>query len=214
MSSHDHDHDHRHGHEYGHHHPTLPDAAELLGYYQRMELAVRELLIEKGIVTADAIRSAIEAMDARTPEQGARVVARAWLDAAFKRRLLDNGTAACQELGIEMGPTRLVVVENTPEVHNLVVCTLCSCYPWPVLGLPPAWYKDPPYRARMVREPRRLLAEMGCELPDETEIQVWDSSAEVRYLVLPQRPPDTDDMTEPELAALVTRDSMIGVATL
>jgi nitrile hydratase len=203
-------HDHHHGHD--HDHPTLPDAAERLGYYQRMEIAVRELLIEKGIVTADAIRSTIEAMDARTPEQGARVVARAWRDAAFKQRLLDNGTAACRELDIEMGPTRLVVVENTPEIHNLVVCTLCSCYPRMVLGLPPDWYKSRAYRSRAVREPRAVLAEFGTVIADGVTVRVHDSTADMRYLVLPERPAGSAQMSEAELAALVTRDSMIGVA--
>jgi nitrile hydratase len=146
---------------------------------------------------------------------GAKVVARAWVDPEFKERLLADGTASIAELGFG-GPEgdHMVVVENTEAVHNVVVCTLCSCYPWPVLGLPPAWYKDPPYRARMVREPRALLAEMGCRLPDDADIRVWDSSAEVRYLVLPQRPRGTEGMTETELAGLVTRDSMIGVARL
>jgi len=204
MPGHDHDHDHDH--------PTLPDAAERLGYYQRMEIAVRELLIEKGIVTADAIRRAIEAMDARTPEQGARIVAHAWRDAAFKQRLLDNGTAACQELGIEMGPTRLVVVENTPAVHNLIVCTLCSCYPRMVLGLPPDWYKSRAYRSRAVREPRAVLAEFGTLIAPEIAVRVHDSTADMRYLVLPERPAGSDGMSEAALAALVTRDSMIGVA--
>src|SRR5450432_1773623 len=207
MSTHDHDHDHAHDH------PTLPDAAERLGYYQRMEIAVRELLIEKGIVTADAIRAAIEAMDARSPAEGARIVARAWRDPAFKQRLLDNGTAACQELGIEMGPTRLVVVENTPEVHNLIVCTLCSCYPRMVLGLPPDWYKSRAYRSRAVREPRAVLAEFGTMLAADITVRVHDSTADMRYLVLPLRPVGAEAMDEAELAALVTRDSMIGVAT-
>jgi nitrile hydratase subunit alpha len=211
LSTHDHAHDHRHGHD--HAHPTLPDAAERLGYYQRMEIAVRELLITKGIVTADAIRRSIEAMDARTPAQGARIVARAWTDAAYKQRLLDNGTAACQELGIEMGPTRLVVVENTPSVHNLIVCTLCSCYPRPVLGLPPDWYKSRAYRSRAVREPRAVLAEFGTVIPADIAVRVHDSTADMRYLVLPERPSGTAGMSEAELAALVTRDSMIGVAT-
>jgi nitrile hydratase len=214
LSTHDHapghGHDHSHGHD--HAHPTLPDAAERLGYYQRMEIAVRELLIDKGIVTADAIRRAIEAMDARTPEQGARVVARAWSDAAFKRRLLDNGTAACLELGIEMGPTRLVVVENTPDVHNLVVCTLCSCYPRMVLGLPPDWYKSRAYRSRAVRAPRAVLAEFGTVIAPDVTVRVHDSTADMRYLVLPERPSGSAGMSEAELASLVTRDSMIGVA--
>jgi nitrile hydratase subunit alpha len=202
VTTHDHDHDH----------PTLPDAVERLGYYQRMEIAVRELLIEKGIVTADAIRRAIEAMDARNPAQGARVVARAWCDAAFKQRLLDNGTAACEELGVEMGPTRLVVVENTPGIHNLIVCTLCSCYPRMVLGLPPDWYKSRSYRSRAVREPRAVLAEFGTAIPPDVTVRVHDSTADMRYLVLPERPAGSAAMSEEELAALVTRDSMIGVA--
>jgi len=208
LSTHHHDHAHAQDHD----HPTLPDAAERLGYYQRMEIAVRELLIEKGIVSADAIRRAIEEMDARSPEQGARVVARAWCDEAFKRRLLDNGTAACQELGIAMGPTRLVVVENTPWVHNLIVCTLCSCYPRMVLGLPPDWYKSRAYRSRAVREPRAVLAEFGTAIASEITVRVHDSTADMRYLVLPERPAGSAGMSEAELAALVTRDSMIGVA--
>ncbi|HEX3500731.1 MAG TPA: nitrile hydratase subunit alpha, partial [Stellaceae bacterium] len=205
MSTHDRAPGPEHDHEHDHAHPTLPDAAERLGYYQRMEIAVRELLIEKGIVTADAIRSAIEAMDARTPAQGARIVARAWVDAAFKQRLLDNGTAACQELGIEMGPTRLVVVENTPSVHNLVVCTLCSCYPRMVLGLPPDWYKSRAYRSRAVREPRAVLAEFGTVVPEDITVRVHDSTADMRYLVLPERPSGSAGMSEAALAALVTR---------
>jgi nitrile hydratase len=212
LSTHDRAPGPEHDHEHDHAHPTLPDAAERLGYYQRMEIAVRELLIEKGIVTADAIRSAIEAMDARTPAQGARIVARAWVDAAFKQRLLDNGTAACQELGIEMGPTRLVVVENTPSVHNLVVCTLCSCYPRMVLGLPPDWYKSRAYRSRAVREPRAVLAEFGTVVPEDITVRVHDSTADMRYLVLPERPSGSAGMSEAALAALVTRDSMIGIA--
>ena len=146
---------------------------------------------------------------------GAKVVARAWVDPDYKERLLADGTAAIGELGFG-GPEgdHIVVVENTPEVHNVVVCTLCSCYPWPVLGLPPVWYKSPPYRSRMVREPRAVLAEMGCEVPTGADVRVWDSSAEVRYLVLPERPPGTEDIGEDDLAALVTRDAMIGVARL
>ncbi|MBV8650047.1 MAG: nitrile hydratase subunit alpha [Alphaproteobacteria bacterium] len=212
---HDHHHDHAHGshtHVHDHPHPTLPDDAERLSYYQRMEVAVRELLIAKGIITADAMRSTIEAMDARTPALGAKVVARAWTDPAFKQRLLDNGTAACEELGIAMGPTKLVVVENTPRLHNLIVCTLCSCYPRPVLGLPPDWYKSRAYRSRAVREPRAVLAEFGTEVPDSVELRVHDSTADMRYLVLPERPAGTEGLSEAQLAALVTRDSMIGVA--
>ena len=149
------------------------------------------------------------------PMNGARVVARAWVDPDYRQRLLADGTAAIAELGFG-GPEgdHIEVVENTPAVHNVVVCTLCSCYPWPVLGLPPNWYKSPPYRARMVREPRALLEEMGCEVPDGAEIRVWDSSAEMRYMVLPQRPAGHEAATEQELAALVSRDAMIGVQRL
>src|SRR5499426_1742466 len=178
--------------------------------------ALESLLVEKGLITTDVIDTVVRAYEQNIgPLNGAKVVARAWVDPAYKQRLLADGTSAIAELGFggRQG-VDMVVLENTPAVHNVVVCTLCSCYPWPVLGLPPSWYKDPPYRARMVREPRALLAEMGCELPEDTEIRVWDSSAEVRYLVLPQRPAGTEGMTEADLAGLVTRDSMIGVASL
>ena len=192
------------------HHPAAVSPVE-----QRVA-ALEALLTERGLVPEGFIDQITRRYESQTgPMNGAKVVARAWLDPPYKMRLLADGTAAIAELGFG-GPEgdHMVVVENTAAVHNVIVCTLCSCYPWPVLGLPPAWYKDPPYRARMVREPRALLAEMGCPLPEEAEIRVWDSSAEVRYLVLPQRPPATEGMTEAELAALVTRDSMIGVARL
>lgn len=205
-----HVHDHDHGH--AHPHPTRPDAEERLTYYQAMEIAVRELLIEKGIVSADEVRRAVEAMDARTPAQGARVVARAWVDPAYKARLLADGSAAVKELGIDVATTRLIVVENKPKLHNLVVCTLCSCYPRMVLGLPPDWYKSRAYRSRAVREPRDVLREFGTELPDDVEVRVHDSTADMRYLVLPERPAGTEGWSEERLAALVTRDSMIGVA--
>jgi nitrile hydratase subunit alpha len=178
--------------------------------------ALEALLTERGLVPEGFIEQVTRRYESEIgPMNGAKVVARAWADPEYKMRLLAAGTAAIAELGFG-GPEgdHMVVVENTSSVHNVIVCTLCSCYPWPVLGLPPAWYKDPPYRARMVREPRALLAEMGCLLPEDVEIRVWDSSAEVRYLVLPQRPPASEGMTEAELAALVTRDSMIGVARL
>jgi nitrile hydratase len=197
------DHGHPHGHD--------PDDSSALSDYQLMEIAVRRLLVTKGVLTADEIRAAVEAMDSRSPALGARVVARAWLDPAYRSRLLANGTAACQELGIEMGPTKLIVVENTPTVHNLVVCTLCSCYPRMLLGLPPDWYKSKPYRSRAVREPRDILAEFGTVLPRDIAVRVHDSTADMRYLVLPMRPPGTETMDEAALAALVTRDSMIGV---
>ena len=275
MSSDTHAHDHEH-HDHAHApHPHQPDEEDGLGYWQVMEIAVRELLLEKGVFTPEDVRRTVEAMDARSPALGARVVAKAWVDPAFKARLLADGTAACEALGIEMGPTKLValentatlhnlvvctlcscyprmllglppdwyksrnyrsravkeprsvlaefgfvgrqseklvVVENTPSVHNMVVCTLCSCYPWAVLGLPPVWYKSAPYRARAVIDPRGVLKELGVTLPESTEVRVWDSTAEIRYMVLPQRPAGTERLSEDELAALVTRDAMIGVA--
>ena len=180
--------------------------------YELLETAVRELLIEKGVVTADEVRGAIEAMDARGPAQGARIVARAWTDAGYRERLLADGGAAARELGIDVGATLLVVVENTPRIHNLIVCTLCSCYPRMVLGLPPDWYKSTAYRSRAVREPRAILAEFGTEIAPEVDVRVHDSTAELRYLVLPLRPAGTDDWSEAALADLVTRDAMIGVA--
>jgi nitrile hydratase len=174
------------------------------------------LLIERGILDPVAMEKVIQHYEHEVgPMNGARVVARAWVDPAYRVRLLADATAAIAELGFG-GPEgdHMVVVENTPEVHNVVVCTLCSCYPWPVLGLPPTWYKSAPYRSRMVREPRVVLAEMGCSLADDVEIRVWDSSAEVRYLVVPMRPEGTAGMSEDKLAGLVTRDAMIGVARL
>lgn len=176
--------------------------------------ALEAVLAEKGLVSTDAIDAVIELYENDVgPQNGAKVVARAWVDSAYRERLLANGAAAIAELGYggEEGNT-MVVVPNGPGVHNAVVCTLCSCYPWPVLGLPPSWYKSPPYRARMVAEPRAVLREFGLELPPETTIRVWDSTAEVRYLVLPERPSGTDGWAEEALAALVTRDAMIGVA--
>jgi nitrile hydratase subunit alpha len=206
MSDHDHDHAHEHD-EHGHHPAPLTDV-------ERRAAALESLLVEKGIVDPAFVDAVVEAYSSDIgPMNGAKVVARAWLDPEYKTRLLADGTAAIAELGFG-GPEgdHIVVVENTPDVHNAVVCTLCSCYPWPVLGLPPDWYKSPPYRSRMVREPRAVLAEMGCDVPDDVELRVWDSSAEIRYLVLPQRPAGTDDLSEDELAELVTRDAMIGVA--
>jgi nitrile hydratase subunit alpha len=183
-----------------------------LSYFQLMEVSLRELLVEKGIVTEEAIREEVAAMRARTPERGARVVARAWNDWAFKERLLKNGTAACEELGLEIPALKLVVVENTPQVHNAIVCTLCSCYPRVLLGIPPDWYKSRAYRSRMVREPRAVLAEFGLKVENDVAIRVHDSTADMRYLVLPMRPAGTEGWDEARLQALVTRDSMIGVA--
>ena len=190
------------------HHVTVPTGAAL-----RVK-ALETLLEEKGLIDSAALDSIVETFETKIgPRNGARVVAKAWTDPAFKKRLMENATAAVAELGYG-GPEggHLVALENTPRVHNLVVCTLCSCYPWPVLGLPPVWYKSFAYRSRAVRDPRGVLKEFGLEIPDETEIRVWDSSAEQRYIVIPQRPAGTESMSEDQLAELVTRDSMVGVA--
>lgn len=178
--------------------------------------AVESLLVEKGLVRQDTIDAIIERFEKEVgPHNGARVVARAWVDPDFRQRLLADGTAAIEELGLTgQQSTDIVAVENSERVHNIVVCTLCSCYPWTLLGLPPAWYKSFEYRARVVREPRAVLAEFGVELGDDVEVRVWDSTAEVRYLVIPERPAGSEDLGEAELAALVTRDSMIGAARL
>jgi nitrile hydratase len=183
-----------------------------LSYFQLMEVSLRELLVEKGILTDAQIDAEVEDMRRRTPERGAKVVARAWVDAGFRKRLLENGTKACEELGLDIPALKLVVVENTPQVHNAVVCTLCSCYPRMLLGIPPDWYKSRNYRSRMVREPRAVLQEFGLRIPEQVQIRVHDSSADMRYLVLPMRPAGTEGWSEERLAALVNRDSMIGVA--
>ncbi|HUO16113.1 MAG TPA: nitrile hydratase subunit alpha [Verrucomicrobiae bacterium] len=198
--------------EHAHDHTPAAELSAVPGYYEIMETAVRELLTEKRLFGPGEIRRQIEVLDSRTPALGAKVVARAWVDPAFRARLLANGRRACEEFGITFyDDTDLIVLENTDKVHNLIVCTLCSCYPRPVLGLPPDWYKLKPYRARAVKDPRTLLAEFGTVIPDDVEIRVSDSTAMVRYLVLPQRPAGTDAFTEEQLAALVTRDAMIGV---
>lgn len=193
-------------------HTPSSSGEEVPGYYEIMETAVRELLIEKQLIGPGEIRRQIEVLDSRTPALGAKVVARAWVDPEFRSRLLANGRKACEEFGISFyDDTELIVLENTDKVHNLIVCTLCSCYPRPLLGLPPDWYKLKPYRARAVKEPRALLAEFGTTIPDDVEIRVSDSTSMVRYLVLPQRPEGTEDFNEEQLASLVTRDAMIGV---
>ena len=176
--------------------------------------ALESLLVEKGMVDRAALDAVVDTYETKIgPRNGARVVARAWVDPAYKKRLLTSGTPAIAELGYGGAQgEHIVVLENTPQVHNLVVCTLCSCYPWPVLGLPPIWYKSAPYRSRAVIDPRGVLREFGLDLPGDVEVRVWDSTADLRYLVLPERPAGTDKMTEEELAALVTRDSMVGVA--
>ncbi len=202
---HDHEHDDGHHHD-GHHHDVDPRAL-------RAE-ALESLLTEQGLVSAEGIDSILKHYEEDVgPMNGARAVARAWLDPEYRKRLLADGSSAIRELGFGGAQgERLVVVENTDEVHNVVVCTLCSCYPWPVLGLPPSWYKDPGYRSRVVREPRAVLQEFGLELDPQVEVRVWDSSAEIRYLVLPSRPEGTEGLGEDELAEIVGRDAMIGVA--
>ncbi len=176
--------------------------------------ALETVLIEKGLASTDAIDALVDAFEQEIgPQNGARMVARAWVDPAYRERLLRDAAGAAAELGFGGAEgDHMRAVENTPDVHNVIVCTLCSCYPWPVLGIPPVWYKSPPYRARVVREPRAVLTEFGLELGPDVEVRVWDSSAELRYIVLPMRPEGTDGMSEEELAELVTRDCMIGVA--
>lgn len=195
---HDHDHDHQ----------AIPSDPTL-----RVK-ALESLLVAKGLVDRAALDELIDTYEHKVgPRNGARVVARAWADADYKRRLLANADAAISELGYGgMQGEHMVVVENTPTIHNIVVCTLCSCYPWPLLGLPPVWYKSAPYRSRAVIDPRGVLREFGTDVGDDIEVRVWDSTAELRYLVLPERPANTQTLTEAELAALVTRDSMVGVA--
>jgi len=183
-----------------------------LTWFQLMEVSLRELLVEKGVVTEREVEAAVEDMRGRGPERGARVVAKAWGDDGFRKRLLEDGTRACEELGLDVPALRLVVVENTPKVHNVIVCTLCSCYPRMLLGLPPDWYKSRNYRSRVVREPRAVLAGFGLKVPDGVQVRVHDSTAEMRYMVLPMRPPGTAGWSEERLAAIVTRDCMIGVA--
>jgi nitrile hydratase len=200
--SHDHEHDH------GHHHPRPQSAVELRAQ------ALEALLAERGLVSTDAIDAVVELYEQDVgPQNGAKVVARAWVDDSYRERLLTNANQAIADFGFEgTEGDNMVVVANTPTVHNMIVCTLCSCYPWPVLGLPPTWYKSAPYRARAVSEPRAVLREFGVELDEEVEIRVWDSSAEVRYLVLPMRPSGTEGWSEEQLGEIVTRDCMIGTA--
>ena len=216
MSEHDHD----HGHEHDHHHhgpddPAHPHNAPLTDVQLRVR-ALESLLTEKGLVDPAALDALVDTYETKVgPRNGAQVVAKAWTDPAFKRRLLEDATEVLAELGfIGRQGEDMVVLENTASVHNMVVCTLCSCYPWPVLGLPPVWYKSAPYRSRAVIDPRGVLRDFGVALPEEVEVRVWDSTAELRYLVLPRRPAGTDGMTEEELAALVTRDAMIGTGVV
>ena len=198
----DHDHDHSRTFQADHPEPTS-DAA-------RVGLALRELLIEAGHYTADEEQAVIATMQGASPENGAKIVARAWTDPAYKQRLLENGGGALREVGFDLAPYEFTVMENTDNIHNVIVCTLCSCYPRSLLGMSPAWYKSKSYRSRVVREPRKVLAEFGVDLNDDVGVRVHDSTAELRYMVLPQRPAGTDDWTEDRLASLVTRDSLIG----
>lgn len=197
--------------------PVVPLETEKYDEYMTARVkAMESILIERGVVATEAVERIANIYEHEVgPHIGAKVVARAWSEPDFKERLLADGSAACAEMGISgLQGEDMVVVENTDEVHNVIVCTLCSCYPWPVLGLPPNWYKALPYRSRVVREPRKVLAEFGAEVPADKEVRVWDSSSEIRYWVLPQRPSGTAGLSQEELAALVTRDSIIGVATL
>ena len=215
---HDHDeHEHGHGTGHGHHHGPFQKDHDTgpAGAYEVLEEAIRSLLIEKGVLTAQEIAAQVDLMDSRTPALGAKVVARAWVDAGFKRRLLKDTRAALSELGIDIGTlAEFATVENTPKVHNVIVCTLCSCYPKMLLGIPPAWYKSLAYRSRTVVDPRGVLADFGVELPKDVEVRVHDSTADLRYIVLPMQPKGTRGWTEAELARLVTRDSMIGTAVV
>ena len=223
---HDHEHEHDHGHSHGdldadahalehiHDHdrqfqPDLEDTPPTR--YELMVYAIRELLIEKGHVTQEEINKARNTLESWQPSRGAEIVARAWTDPDFKTRLLADGNEAMADFGVDAGGAKLTVLENTDEVQNVVVCTLCSCYPRAVLGLPPDWYRSKAYRARVVVEPRKVLKEFGTEIPDEVTVRVHDSLADLRYLVIPKRPAGTEDWTQEQLAAIVTRDSMVGV---
>jgi nitrile hydratase alpha subunit len=207
MNSHDHQHDPAHGH-----HPTREDDDLALTYGEAKFLALKSMLIEKGVLTADDIRKHLEINDRGTPHQGARMVAKAWIDPAFKARMLHDGKAAAIELGIDVTEAALMVMENTPTCHNLIVCTLCSCYPRSLLGEPPAWYVSKAYRSRAVRDPRKVLREFGLTFPEAVEVRVHDSNADMRYMVLPMRPEGSQGLTEAQLAALVSRDCLVGAA--
>ena len=199
-------------HEHTHPHPHQPDLEESpLTHYQAMTEALGQLLIEKGVITGEELRATLESIDSKSPAGGARVVARAWVDPDFKARLLEDVNKAAEELGIDAGIIPIRAVENTAGVHNVIVCTLCSCYPRNLIGLPPDWYKARSYRSRAVREPRAVLAEFGTAIPDDVELRVHDSTADLRYMVLPARPAGSEDLDEAALAELVTRDCMIGV---
>jgi len=217
MHDHDHDHDDHDDHDHDHAHPHAPPQkdhdADPAGAYEVLEEAIRSLLIEKGVLTPQEVAAQVDLMDSRSPALGAKVVARAWVNPAFKRRLLKDTRSALAEFGIDIGTlAEFNTVENTAKVHNVIVCTLCSCYPKMLLGVPPAWYKALAYRSRTVVDPRGVLAEFGVELAQGVEVRVHDSTADLRYIVLPMRPKGTRDWSEEQLAALVSRDSMIGTA--
>ena len=201
-----HSHSHSHSHDHDDHHSLLPTDPEL-----RVK-AIETLLLSKGLIDSETLDELIDTYENKIgPQNGAKVVAKAWVDSDYKKRLLEDATSAIRELSYQgRQGENMVVVENTPEIHNVIVCTLCSCYPWPVLGIPPTWYKSDEYRSRTVREPRKVLSEFGVKVDDEIQVKVWDSTAELRYLVLPMRPEGTENMNENELAKLVTRNSMIG----
>jgi nitrile hydratase len=203
--------DHHHGHDDDDHAPIAEGDDGPPGEYAIMSRAMQELLEEKGIVSADEIRQRMEQFEEDLPYRGSRVVARAWVDPEFKKRLLQDGKAACAEFGVDLEADRLIAVENTPRVHNLIVCTLCSCYPRALLGMPPTWYKSTAYRSRVVFEPRAVLKEFGTELPDSVTVRVHDSNADMRYVVIPMRPAGTESWSEDQLATILTRDTLVGV---
>ena len=207
---HDHDHDHDHDHAHDDHAP-VEDREGPPSEFEIMSRAMQELLEAKGVVTAEQVRSRIELFEEDFPYRGGRVIAHAWTDPAFRARLLADGRAACAEFGIELEAERLIAVENTPEVHNVIVCTLCSCYPRALLGMPPTWYKSRNYRSRVVFEPRAVLREFGTALPDSVTVRVHDSNADMRYVVIPMRPKGTEGWSEERLAGLLTRDTLVGV---
>ncbi len=208
----DHGHNHDHG-DWPYPHPKQPDLEDgPLTHHMAMTEAVSELLIDKGVVSADEMRRTLEVIDSKSPAEGARMVARAWLDPDFKARMLEDVNAAAKEMDIDAGSIPIRAVENTADIHHVIVCTLCSCYPRHLIGLPPDWYKSREYRSRVISEPRTVLAEFGTDIADDVEVRVHDSTADLRYLVIPERPQGTDDLDEDGLYALVTRDSMIGVS--
>jgi len=204
-------HDHGHGRGHGDHAPVAVADAGPPSEYEIMSRAMQELLEARGVVTAEEIRRRMEIFEEEFPYRGSRVIARAWADPAFKQRLLQDGKAACAEMGVELEATRLIAVENTPDVHNVIVCTLCSCYPRELLGMPPTWYKSDNYRSRVVFEPRWVLKEFGTVLPDHVTLRVHDSNADMRYVVVPMRPDGTQGWSEDKLAQILTRDTLVGV---